>query len=445
MRPFCFILMPFGIKKDPESSRDVNFDSIYAEIIRPAVEDADMEPLRGDEEIISGIIHKPMFERLMLCDFAVADLTTANANVFYELGIRHAARPHSTVLMFVEDMRLPFDVAPLRGVPYGIGDDGLPSNVDRDRANLAENLKACRKPVEDSPLFQLVQEWPRPDIARLKTDRFRDLVEYSQAFRKKLEQARNAGAAAVDDVATEIDPTTAEPAVTIDLLLSYRSVENWPAMIDLIEQMPPLIGRSVLVREQLGFALNRTGRKDEAIAVLRELIDEHGRSSETCGILGRVYKDKWEEALAEGSELMARGFLNKAIDAYVAGFDADMRDPYPGINAVTLMEMADPVDARQADYLPVVSFVAARRLGLSMTDYWDYATMLELAVLARDQDRALGHLADALSSVRESWEPASTANNLRLIGDQRRRRNEDHDWIDRIVQELEDAAQTHAR
>jgi len=45
------------------------------------------------------IIHKPMFERLVLCEYAVADLTIANANVFYELGIRHSVRTWSTVLI----------------------------------------------------------------------------------------------------------------------------------------------------------------------------------------------------------------------------------------------------------------------------------------------------------------------------------------------------------
>jgi hypothetical protein len=55
-----------------------------------------MQPIRADEEMAGGIIHKPMFERLMLCDYAVADLTTANPNVFYELGIRHAIQPATT-------------------------------------------------------------------------------------------------------------------------------------------------------------------------------------------------------------------------------------------------------------------------------------------------------------------------------------------------------------
>src|SRR5947208_13155732 len=56
--------------------------------------------------LFRSIIHKPMFERLVLCEYAVADLTTANANVFYELGVRHAIRPRSTVLLDRKSTRL---------------------------------------------------------------------------------------------------------------------------------------------------------------------------------------------------------------------------------------------------------------------------------------------------------------------------------------------------
>src|SRR5438067_349813 len=101
--PLCFVLMPFG-KKPTASGAIVDFDAVYGELIAPAIQKAAMEPIRADEEITGGIIHKPMFERLILCDFAVADLTTANATVFYELGVRHAIRPWtwSTVLLFAE-------------------------------------------------------------------------------------------------------------------------------------------------------------------------------------------------------------------------------------------------------------------------------------------------------------------------------------------------------
>src|SRR3954452_15156330 len=95
--PLCFVLMPFGRKSDGTGAT-INFDAVYRDLIAPAVRAAGLEPLRADEEVTGGIIHKPMFERLILCEYAVADLTTANANVFYELGVRHAVRPYTTVL-----------------------------------------------------------------------------------------------------------------------------------------------------------------------------------------------------------------------------------------------------------------------------------------------------------------------------------------------------------
>ena len=67
MKPLCFVLMPFGKKPDSRGSI-INFDSVYEKIISPAVLDARLEPIRADEEKVGGIIHKPMYERLILCD-----------------------------------------------------------------------------------------------------------------------------------------------------------------------------------------------------------------------------------------------------------------------------------------------------------------------------------------------------------------------------------------
>src|SRR5918994_329584 len=116
--PLCFVLMPFG-KKPSNAGFMIDFDAIYQGLIAPAINESGLELLRADEEMTGGIIHKPMFERLILCEYAVADLTTANPNVFYELGVRHAVRPWSTVLLFAKDSgQLPFDVAPLRAMAY---------------------------------------------------------------------------------------------------------------------------------------------------------------------------------------------------------------------------------------------------------------------------------------------------------------------------------------
>ena len=435
--PLCFVLMPFG-QKTALSGLTIDFNAVYEELIKPAILQAGLEPLRADEEQGGGIIHKPMFERLILCEYAVCDLTTANANVFYELGLRHAVRPCTTIMIFADGLgQLPFDVAPLRALPYKLGTDGKPLACVNMQAQLARKLAEARCPQTDSPVFQLVEGFPDVDlIKRLKTDVFRELVDYSESMKKQLAAARKKGREAVAAIEAALGSIgDAESAVVIDLFLSYRAVKAWDAMIDLVPKMTPPLQATVLVQEQLALALNRAGRGDEAEQALLVLVEKRGPSSETYGILGRVYKDRWDEAKKSGRTILADGQLVKAIETYLKGFEADWRDAYPGINAVTLMEVKNPPDPRRLELLPVVTYAVKRRISGGKPDYWDYATLLELAVLAKDHDAAASALGDALAHVREPWEPETTARNLRLIREAREHRGEDVSWELKIERE----------
>ena len=428
LRPLCFVLMPFGRKPDG-AGRTIDFDIVYTTLIRPAIEEAGMQPLRADEEMTAGLIHKPMFERLILCEYAVADLTTANANVFYELGLRHAVRAWSTVLLFAAGgSQLPFDVAALRALPYRLSATAALEDAAAAKAALRDRLVQARQAHADSPLFQLVEGFP--DIQRLKTDVFRDRVRYSDRVKEALARARTQNIDAVRAVEATLGPLhDVDAAVVIDLFLSYRAVKAWPEMIELVERMAPPLAATVMVREQLALALNRAGRGDEAERVLRKLIDDRGPSSETYGILGRVYKDRWEAAVTAGDGVAAHGLLKQAAAAYLKGFETDWRDAYPGINAATLMELQHPPDPRARALIPVVRYAVERRMAGGTPDYWDYATLVELAVLANATAAASEALADAAAHVRETWEAESTARNLRLIRESRERRHEDARWI----------------
>lgn len=454
-RPLCFVLMPFGTKSVGGST--VDFDAVYTSVVAPAIDQAELQPLRADEEMAGGIIHKPMFERLVLCEYAVADLTTANANVFYELGVRHATRSRSTLLLFAEGRgQLPFDVAPLRALPYRLGADGKPDTPEEAVQAITERLLAAKAPDVDSPLYQLLEDYP--DIDHEKTDVFRDRVEIGETFKRELEAKRRAGVAAIkaakeakDDVdaarraaAADVrtvedgmgDLEAVEAAAVIDLLLSYRAVEAWADMVRLIERLPLPLRNTVMVQEQLGLALNRDKRSEEAEHVLQDLLEKRGDSSETLGILGRVYKDRWDETRKDGKQMLARGLLEKAIETYLKGFEADWRDAYPGVNAVTLMEMAEPPDQRQQHLIPIVTYAVERRIARGKPDYWDHATLLELAVLGNDQAAAATALSTALASNAEGWQMETTANNLRLIQQIRQRRNESQPWLAELIDAL---------
>jgi hypothetical protein len=439
--PLCFVLMPFG-KKSGIDGGSVDFDAVYRDLIAPAVEAAGLEPLRADQELIGGLIHKPMFERLVLAEYAVADLTTANANVFYELGVRHAVRPYSTVLISAETHRVPFDLAPDRVLPYSLS-GGRPAAAEDDAGTIVAALNAARastgdKPITDSPVFQLLGDGYPDKIDRLKTDTFRDEAVYSNQMKARLARARGEGPDAVRAIADQLGPLTdVEAGVLVDLMLSFRATEAWAEMVGLVEAMPEPVRRTKMVREQYGFGLNRAERGEEAERELEAVIAGYGDSSETLGLLGRIYKDRWEAARKD-SPLAAAGHLGRAIAAYRRGFEADWRDSYPGINAVTLMEIREPGGAEQASLLPVVAYANRRRLAGDQADYWDHATKLELSVVARDREGADAASA-ALASVREAWEPKSTLKTLRFVREARAERGERVEWADAIEAEIRKA------
>jgi tetratricopeptide (TPR) repeat protein len=438
-QPLCFVVMPFGIKPDGRGG-SVNFDAVYADLLAPAIREAKLDPLRADQELIGGIIHKPMYERLILADYALADLTTANANVFYELGVRHAVRPYSTVLVNADIARPPFDLAPDRAMRYRLDQRGRPADPSADKQPIVKMLEAAREAVTDSPVFQLIGDLPQPQIDRLKTDLFRERAEYSVAAKQRLASARAQGADALRAEERGLGPfKDVEAGVLVDLLLSYRAAGAWDDMIRLVESIPEPVRRTLLVREQYGFALNRAGRSAEAEQVLLDLVAGHGPSSETYALLGRVYKDRWDKERA-GSVLKARGHLDKAIGAYLRGFEADWRDAYPGVNAVTLMEIREPGGEEQRSLVPVVAYANRRRIASGAPDYWDHATRLELAVIGGNREEAMAGAIAALAAVREPWEPASTANNLSLIREARAAHGIVVDWTDEIERELVAAA-----
>src|SRR5947209_2364238 len=122
----CFVSMPFGQKPDARGAI-IDFDAVYGELIAPAVESVGMQPLRADDELIGGLIHQATWERVILSDMALFDLSTGNANVLYELGVRHATRRSGTLIMFENASRIPFDVAMLRAFQYRVDSSGRPA------------------------------------------------------------------------------------------------------------------------------------------------------------------------------------------------------------------------------------------------------------------------------------------------------------------------------
>jgi hypothetical protein len=190
-------------------------------------------------------------------------------------------------------------------------------------------------------------------------------------------------------------------------------------MIGLIEAHDP-VATSAPGIELAAFARNRRnlpGDRSYALRLLEALVDRDGMSSERGALMGRIYKDSWLEARAVGAK-EATSLLFNAIDAYRRGLEADPRDPYPGVNLVTLLALAG-LDSEMSKVAPVVAFALARRGGLRARDYFDAAALCELCCATGDENSAREAAMFARGRPHPTWARLSTARNLRLLGEVR--------------------------
>jgi hypothetical protein len=432
----AFVAMPYGKRPDGYEA-----DATYRRIIVPALIDAGLSPFRADAEAALEMIDLTMLRAINTAQVLIADLATLNANVMWELGVRHAWRRAGTVLIRPAGTPAPFDVSHARVHEYRRA-KGRVSDADAVAGirQLRGLLAAIEEDRIDSPVFaalpDLSEQPALPDLppdaatkasssylesislaAELgETDKLRDLAEdvrvdlqLSAGFRQSLLEQIGIGFVATGDhrAAAEMLAPLAEKDVAME-------------RIGLQQQYAHALIRSSAPEEG-------AERLEQAAARLRALIRRYPGNGESYGLLGSAAKARVERAVAAheppGRELAI------AIDAYRAGFRADPTDYYPGVVAVALLRLRGQYlepnddDVRAArDLIPVVRF-ATERLETD-TDVWLVATRAELVLHeyflnVRDDellDRAKGLYATAKLTARPD-QRGSILRQLRLLED----------------------------
>jgi O-acetyl-ADP-ribose deacetylase (regulator of RNase III) len=137
----CFVIMPFGEKDD--RGQLIDFDAVYNNIIEPAVESLAEDKiriscLRCDEVEKSGLIHERMINYILDAEVAVVDISTANPNVYYELGVRHALRDRVTVLIRSEGTKNPFNITGMNTIDYHPTD---PEKIARAKSTIRNFIR----------------------------------------------------------------------------------------------------------------------------------------------------------------------------------------------------------------------------------------------------------------------------------------------------------------
>lgn len=393
-RKLCFVVMGFGKKTDYETGRTFDLDATYEAIIEPAVTGLGLRCIRADEVLHSGVIDRPMFEMLYRADLVVADISTGNVNAVYELGVRHALRPNSTIIMKESEGRLHFDLNHVNTFQYEhLGKDiGAREAVraQRDLGLLISEVLASKDP--DSPVYTFLPTLRGPSLS---DEAFAELVDEVEAAQERLtahiraaqlalRESRAADAAVSFGEAAKIKPD--EPYLLQQLALATYKSEQPSKLESLLR----------------------------AWTVLAPLDPDNSNDPETLGLAGAIRK-----RLHEASDDFEQ--LNLAIRYYGRGFEV-ARDYYNGENLATLFDrragqQADPAEA-QFDRMSarkvresIVAIIRALQAGSSFDDRtdhaWIFATMAN-ALFALGQDVEAQAYEDLfLATEPPEWEAAS--------------------------------------
>ena len=386
--------MGFGTKTDYTKPKAFNLDKTYRNIIKPAAEAADLECVRADEIVHAGNINVPMYERLLNADVVVADVSTYNCNAFYELGVRHALRPYTTIIISEDGMTFPFDVGQIAIRKYHHLGEGIDyDEVERMKQELSEAMKIIsEKGTDDSPVYTFIKDLRPPTLTVAE-------AIASVAATLPLQPAPAPG-------------STNNPTLSVLMLQAERALEKNDFIVakallaDLHEKMP----NDVYVIHKLTLATYKaklpTEREalEEARKLLEGLNPTESTDTETLGLLQAVHKRLW-------SLTGDRSCLDKAIWSSEKGFYLK-NDYYNGINLAYLYNVRASISEGPD---AVTDFVLAERTRRSVvnicqavldktkpmdaveTGYWVLATLAEAWTGLGDETKSQEYLTRALA------------------------------------------------
>ena len=413
----AFVAMPYGIKEE------VDFNAVFRDLIKPALESAGLDVFRADEEMRAGNIRTDMFQELLLADLVVADLSINNANVWYELGVRHALRARGVIQIHCRREQMPFDVYTDRALRYTIK-NGVPDPValESDKQALAKFAKETLASWYDrkvSPVYHLLPYLKEPDWTSLRVEEAVEFWEEYETWSDRIEIARKGNRPGDILVLAEEAPTRVFRVEAFKKAgKALLSVGQFRFALAQYENALAIKPNDVECRRQKGLLLGRLQKSDEAKEWIEDLVKAYPEDAESWAMRGRVEKDAWldcwrragrtcDEMKAEAEAEV--GTLREAINAYATGFRKDPSHYYSGINAVTLLHLLahltgddDKSDVR-IEMEGGVRWAVRGTLEKNPKDYWARVTLADLEVLAGSKQAVDSAYKSAVAVADKDW------------------------------------------
>jgi tetratricopeptide (TPR) repeat protein len=336
----AFIIRPFGTKNE------INFDEVERVLIAPALKRVGAEGGTTIDIVEAGNIRVDMFRRLLTADLVVADLSIHNANVFYELGIRHALRDRATFMLRCDADRFPFDLQTDRYFVYQKDDpaaslEALVAALVRTRDSLAK----------DSPVFMSLPSLSEPDPSQF--------MAVPQDFGEEVKRAVDARQAGdlgllsyeVKDFEWETRGWRTVGRAQFGLKALVGAKVTW-------EQIRGIDQNDLEANILLGTIYERLGDLTRSTQALERALANPAASqnqrAEAYSLLARNakarWRGEWESEPPEGraAKALRSPHLQDSFENYEHAFAEDLNHFYSGLNALAMLR----VMVALADSLP---------------------------------------------------------------------------------------------
>lgn len=305
----CFVIIGYGVKQDYATGRNLDLDKTFNHLIKPVFDAKNIDCFRAIDRNKTGVIDLFMYEWILRADIVLADISTLNPNVIYELGVRHALRPYSTIIISEKDImkKLPFDINHTVIHEYEhLGSDISKIEVEKFGKKLGEVIDSIvKKPKKDSPVYTFLTELKAPKIEKYKGKANERMDAPKFSFSELIEPAEKA--------LFDKDFKLAELLYSAALMYDNSDV---------------------FLRQRLALSIYSGGKPtlrkalEKAEKILAPLNPNTTTDQETIGLSGAINKKLYEITKDEH-------FLNKALSFYQRGYYIK-HDYYNGINAAFL-------------------------------------------------------------------------------------------------------------
>jgi len=334
----AFIVRPFGTKGG------IDFEAVDEKLIQPALKEAEITGGTTGSILEAGNIREDMFQLLLVADLVIADISIHNANVFYELGIRHAVRARQTFMIRAKGQKPRVQRGPEDEVPFDLKTDRyLEYDAANPGASLAVLVRALKETKAssrvDSPVFRSLpglKETERSKLSAVPAD-FADEVNLaaSKAQGGKLGLlAREAGRFLWEQEGRRL---VGRRQFKGKFLVSGR--ETWES----VTRQEPLDPEANLI---LGTIHQRLGDLTQSDQCLQRVLENPAvrkeDRAEALALRGRNQKAMgralWgdKDQAAKRASVIGKGLFVLARDLYAEGFKCNLDHFYSGLNALAL-------------------------------------------------------------------------------------------------------------